>query len=63
MCEFHLPIYDEESEKFVEPYLPNNPIAIMHLAGLDEIRNNRSLRIDIETINGKTIKKSLRYNV
>ncbi len=63
MCEFHLPIYDEENNIFLEPYIPNHPLALIHLAGLDEIRNNRDIKITLKTIEGKSINKSLRYNV
>ena len=63
MCEFHLPLYDESTNKFLEPYLPNHPLALVHLAGLDEIREQKELTIDIKTKNGKILKKSLRFNV
>ena len=63
MCEFHLPIYDEENNIFLEPYIPYHPLALIHLAGLDEIRNNKDVKILLKTRNGKKIKKSLRYNV
>ena len=62
MCEFHLPKYDNELEKFVEPYLPNHPLALVHLAGLDEIRANKKILSDIKTTNHEVIKKSLRFN-
>lgn len=63
MCEFHLPIYDEENNIFLEPYIPYHPLALIHLAGLDEIRNNKDVKTLLKTRNGKKIKKSLRYNV
>ena len=63
MCDFHLPIFDEKTEKFLEPYLPNHPLALVHLAGLDEIRENNNVKVDIKTKNGNIIKKSLRFNV
>ena len=63
MCEFHLPKFNIDQHKFVEPYIPNHPIALIHLAGLDDIRNDQDILSDIETINGDKIKKSLRYNV
>ena len=56
MCEFHLPLYDESTNKFLEPYLPNHPLALVHLAGLDEIREQKELTIDIKTKNGKILK-------
>ena len=63
MCEFHLPLFDDIKNRFVEPYLPNNPIALIHLAGLDDIRKNKNIISDIETLQGNKIKKSLRFNV
>ncbi len=63
MCDFHLPLYDEIAKKFVEPFLPYNPLAIVHLAGMDEIRSNKNIKIYINTRSGKKIKKSLRFNV
>ena len=63
MCDFHLTIFDEKTEKFLEPYLPNHPLALVHLAGLDEIRENNNVKVDIKTKNGNIIKKSLRFNV
>ena len=62
-----LPKYDEKNNTFVEPYLPNYKIGIMHLAaGLWE--NNKDMRVDknveieIKTLTNKAILKSLRYN-
>ena len=63
MCEFHFPIYDDKQKKFLEPYIPNNPIALIHLAGLDEIRSDKSILSNIKTLNGNLIKKSLRFDV
>ena len=63
MCEFHLPLFDESKNKFIEPYLPNHPLALVHLAGLDDIRENKDLTSDIQTKDGKILKKSLRFNV
>ena len=61
-----LPSYDNHNKKYVEPNLPNNEIGIMHLAagiwvGDEDIRLNKNLKIDIETIDGGLIKKNLRY--
>jgi len=62
-----LPKFDEEKQTFVEPFLPNKKIGIMHLAAgiwKDDIdmRVDKSIKIDIETLNNKKIPKSLRYN-
>ena len=62
MCEFHLPKYNKELGKFVEPYLPFHPLALVHLAGLDQIRANKKILLDIKTTNNEVIKKSLRFN-
>ena len=63
MCEFKMPKFDNEKKQFVEPYIPNNPIALVHLAGLDDIRQDKNILSNIETLDGLKIKKSLRYNV
>ena len=62
-----LPKYDEEKQTFVEPFLPNYKIGIMHLAagiwkdGID-MRVDKNIKIEIETLKAKKILKSLRYN-
>ncbi len=62
-----LPKFDENKSKFVEPFLPNLPIGIMHLAaGIwrdgKDMRIDKSIKIDIETLNKNKISKSLRYS-
>ena len=61
-----LPKYDSEKAIFVEPNLPNYQIGIMHLAAgiwvdKKDMRINKDLKIDIETLKADTVKKSLRY--
>tara|TARA_B100001029_G_C14656676_1_gene232183 strand:- start:31 stop:534 length:504 start_codon:yes stop_codon:yes gene_type:complete len=61
-----LPKYDEQNQYFVEPFLPNTKIGIMHLAaGLwkdeKDMRIDKSVQIDIKTLSNKTISKSLRF--
>ena len=61
-----LPKYDEKLQTFVEPYLPNNKIGIIHLAaGIwkdgKDMRLDKSIEIPIETLENKKIIKSLRY--
>ncbi len=63
MCEFHLPIFNEETSKFVEPYLPYHPIALIHLAGLDDIRKNKKILTKVKNIKGELQNRSLRFNV
>ena len=62
-----LPKYNNDIETFVEPYLPNYKIGIMHLAaGIWEnnkdMRVNKEVKIEIETLDNKKIIKSLRFN-
>ena len=61
-----LPKFDESKREFVEPYLPNNKIGIMHLAaGLwkegKDMRLDKSIKIEIKSLNDNTISKSLRF--
>ena len=61
-----LPKYDEDNKTFIEPYLPNNKIGIMHLAaGLwkDQIdmRVDKSIKILVKTKKNLEIVKSLRF--
>ena len=62
-----LPKYDQKQSTFVEPYLPNYKIGIMHLAaGIwrdgKDMRVDKNIKIEIETLNKNKILKSLRYN-
>ena len=62
-----LPKYNEKQNTFVEPYLPNYKIGIMHLAaGIwkdgKDMRVNKNVQIEIENLNDKKIFKSLRYS-
>ena len=61
-----LPKFDEMNNTFVEPYLPNYKIGIMHLAaGIwkdnKDMRLNKEIEIDIKTLQGKILNKSLRF--
>ncbi|MBD1153534.1 glycosyl transferase [Pelagibacterales bacterium SAG-MED24] len=62
-----LPKYDEHKKTFVEPYLPNYKIGIIHLAaGIwkdgKDMRIDKSVKIEIETLSNKKIVKSLRFS-
>ena len=61
-----LPKYDEKQKTFVEPYLPNYKIGIMHLAaGIwkdgKDMRVDKSVKIELETLDNRKITKSLRF--
>ncbi len=62
-----LPKYDQKQSTFVEPYLPNYKIGIMHLAAgiwIDgkDMRVDKTIKIELETLDKNKILKSLRYN-
>ena len=62
-----LPKFNEKENLFVEPYLPNYKIGIMHLAaGLwsdgKDMRVNKDVKIKIKTLEEKILLKSLRYS-
>ena len=62
-----LPKYDQKQSTFVEPYLPNYKIGIMHLAaGIwkdgKDMRVDKTIKIELETLDKNKILKSLRYN-
>ena len=61
-----LPKFDQANNTFVEPYLPNYKIGIMHLAaGIwknnQDMRVNKDIKIEIKTLEGKILNKSLRF--
>ena len=61
-----LPKFDEKERMFVEPYLPNTKIGIMHLAAgiwdnKKDMRVDSSVKIKVKTLENKNISKSLRF--
>ena len=61
-----LPKFDIEQNTFVEPYLPNYKIGIMHLAaGIwkdnKDMRIDKNIKIEIQTTEDNLISKSLRF--
>ena len=61
-----LPKFDESKKQFVEPYLPNNKIGIMHLAaGIwnegKDMRLDKSVKIEIKSLENNILSKSLRF--
>ena len=63
-----LPKYDDDQKVFVEPYLPNYKIGIIHLAaGIwkdgKDMRLDKSIKIELETLDNKKINKSLRFDI
>ena len=63
-----LPKFDEIKNTFVEPYLPNYKIGIMHLAaGIwddnKDMRLDKSVKIKIQSIQKNSLSKSLRFGL
>ena len=63
-----LPKYDTEKNTFVEPFLPNEKIGIIHLAaGIwknnKDMRLNKEVKVELKTLTGKKIEKSLRFGL
>ena len=63
-----LPKFDETQNTFVEPYLPNYKIGIMHLAagiwdGGKDMRLDKNVKIKIESIQKNSLSKSLRFGL
>ncbi|MDA7769918.1 glycosyl transferase [Candidatus Pelagibacter sp.] len=61
-----LPKFDEIKNTFVEPYLPNYEIGIMHLAagiwdGDKDMRLDKEVKINIQSVQNKILSKSLRF--
>ena len=61
-----LPKFDEIKNKFVEPYLPNYEVGIMHLAagiwdGDKDMRLHKEVKTNIKTLENKILSKSLRF--
>ena len=63
-----LPKFDEKENTFVEPYLPNHKIGIMHLAagiwdGENDMRIDKKVKIKILSIQNNSLSKSLRFGL
>jgi hypothetical protein len=63
-----LPKFDEIKNTYVEPYLPNYKIGIMHLAagiweGDKDMRLDKSVKIKIHSIQKNLLSKSLRFGL
>ena len=61
-----LPKFDEIKNTFVEPYLPNYEIGIMHLAagiwdGDKDMRLDKEVKIKINSLQNNSLSKSLRF--
>lgn len=55
------PLFDPQSRKFIEPYMPHMPIGILHLTGYDAMRADRNVFTEIKHTDGSSHQMSLRY--
>ena len=58
--------FDEKEKIFVEPYLPNHKLGIIHLAsgiwdGDKDMRLHKEVKINIKTLENNILSKSLRF--
>ena len=55
--------FDNKKNTFVEPYLPNHEIGIIHFAGKnnDQIRKDKNFISKVETLDGNFVEKKLRF--
>ncbi len=60
LCEYK-PLWNEDKNMFVEPYLPHEEIGFLHISGWDEMRLDRSITTDFQTLQGGTKILSYRY--
>ena len=56
--------FDKQNNTFVEPYLPNHRIGIVHFAGKinDQIRNNKDFISKVKTLDGDVVDLKLRFD-
>jgi hypothetical protein len=55
------PLWDDDNQCWVEPYLPHEKIGILHLSGYDKMRVDRGETTDFQTLDGRSVQKSYRY--
>lgn len=60
LCEFK-PLWDEEKQAFVEPFLPHEELGVLHISGFDEMRIDRSQTTEFHTTSGHIIEYTYRY--
>ena len=55
------PLWDSEKKQFIEPFLPNMPLGVLHLVGVGDMRLNRDLKMSYETTTGSSVEMNIRY--
>lgn len=54
-------VWDSVNNLLVEPYMPHVPIGVMHMAGVDEMRADRTRTRSYRTLDGNTVNLNYRY--
>ena len=62
LCVTKVPKYSNDMKCFVEPYLPNHKIGVMHLAGMDLDRKEKLINHKVQILEGGEINIPLRYS-
>jgi lipopolysaccharide biosynthesis glycosyltransferase len=62
LCVTKVPKYSNDMKCFVEPYLPNHKIGVMHLAGMDLDRKEKLINHKVQILEGGEINMPLRYS-
>ncbi|HEY8964218.1 MAG TPA: glycosyl transferase family 8 [Alphaproteobacteria bacterium] len=55
------PLFDKVQQRFIEPFLPHQPLGILHLSGYDSMRADPSVLTDIQCLDGSVQNMSLRF--
>ncbi len=53
--------YDPVAGRFTEPYLPYQPLGILHLCGFDDMRVDDGVTVDVPWLDGTVHQMSLRF--
>jgi hypothetical protein len=61
-CNYMGPLWtcSDDGRTLVERYLPNAPVGIVHMAGYDEMRRDLAIAAPVQTLDGRTLQRSLR---
>jgi hypothetical protein len=64
ICNYMGPFWTctEDETLLVERFIPNAPVSVVHMAGYDEMRRDLSVTVPVQTLDGRTVQKSLRYS-
>lgn len=55
------PRWDAEQKLFVEPFMPHEPLGVLHLSGVDDLRADRTATTALETVTGDKVNLNYRF--